>query len=149
MKSLKDEVGYKQSLQFWIYDEQESSKNRGKYFRTYINIITGYRGWHESHTRIGKSSSRRFLIPFFGIKNLVKLEAAHGILLIPKNRINMRIRIVRRPNWRPPHFYLHASNSPNSESISEHKNGFISCLGLPMRRLIGLVGKSARPPTYR
>ena len=77
MKSLKDEVGYKRSLQFWIYDEQESSENRGKYLRTYINIITGYRGWHESHTRIGKSSSRRFLIPFFGIKNLVKLEAAH------------------------------------------------------------------------
>ena len=27
MKSLKDEVGYKRSLQFWIYDEQESGKN--------------------------------------------------------------------------------------------------------------------------
>ena len=98
MKSLKDEVGYKRSLQFWIYDEQESSENRGKYLRTYINIITGYHGWHESHTRIGKSSSRRFLIPFFGIKNLVKLEAAHKKLLIPKNRIKTRVRLRPVPS---------------------------------------------------
>ena len=77
MKSLKDEVGYKRSLQFWIYDKQESSENLGKYLCTYINIITGYRGWYESHTRIDKSSSRQFLILFFGIKNWVKLEAAH------------------------------------------------------------------------